>query len=99
MSFPTSSIEFCPVRTNIDWSQVQFSDYPNQEVQVADYSKVEYFQPSDSDEEQSDETGHNTNGHSRFLFFSLLILFTLFSSSSTRMLTTAQMDTLLMAVM
>lgn len=96
MSFPTSSIEFCPVRTNIDWSQVQFSDYPNQEVQVADYSKVEYFQPSDSDEEQSDETGHNTNGHSKF--FSPLV-FPQFFFSSTRMLTTAQMDTLLMAVM
>lgn len=68
MSFPTNSIEFCPVRANIDWSQVQYSDYPNQEVQVADYSKVEYFQPSDSDEEQSDETGQNGNGQSRCFF-------------------------------
>lgn len=97
MSFPTNSIEFCPVRTNIDpWSQVQFSDYPNQEVQVADYSKVEYFQPSDSDEEQSDEA----NGQSRFFF----LLFPVFISCLlllilTRMLTSTQMDTLPMAVM
>ena len=71
MSFPNNSIEYCPVRTNIDWSQVQFSDYPNQEVQVADYSKVEYFQASDSDEEQSsDEASHDANGQSK-IFLSL----------------------------
>ena len=87
MSFPNNSIEYCPVRTNIDWSQVQFSDYPNQEVQVADYSKVEYFQPSDSDEEQSDEAGQHANGQSRF--FSLLVVFCLFFFSSTRILTSA----------
>lgn len=99
MSFPNNSIEYCPVRTNIDWSQVQFSDYPNQEVQVADYSKVEYFQPSDSDDdEQSDEAGQHANGQSRFFPFSLLLSSLLFFSSS-RMLTSAQMDTLLMVVM
>lgn len=73
MSFPNSSIEYCPVRTNVDWSQVQFSDYPNQEVQVADYSKVEYFQPSDSDEEQSDEAGNNVNGQSKIFSFNFFI--------------------------
>lgn len=54
MSFPTDKIEYCPVLSNLDWSQIQFSEYPNQEVQVADYSKVEYFRPSDSEGEQSE---------------------------------------------
>ena len=68
MSFPNNSIEYCPVRTNADYSQIEFSDYPNQEVQVADYSKVEYFQPSDSEEEQSDEATH-ANGQSKIVIF------------------------------
>jgi hypothetical protein len=71
MSFPKSSVEYCPVRTNVDYSQIQFSDYSNQEVQVADYSKVEYFQPSDSEEDQSDEAGNGANGQSKFFFSSL----------------------------
>lgn len=65
MSFPNNSIEYCPVRTNVDYSQIQFSDYSNHEVQVADYSKVEYFQPSDSDEDQSDEAANGVNGQSK----------------------------------
>jgi hypothetical protein len=38
-------IEYCPYRTNIDWRNVQ----------VADYSQVEYFQPSGSEEEEVED--------------------------------------------
>lgn len=42
-------IEFCPTRTNIHYSQIQFADFNN--VQVADYSTVEYLKLSESDNE------------------------------------------------
>lgn len=63
MNSQIDSIEYCPVRANIDWSKIDFVEYPNQEVQVADYSKVEYFRPSDSEGEQSD--GATGNGGSQ----------------------------------
>lgn len=67
-------------------------------MQVADYSKVEYFQPSDSDEEQSDEAGNNVNGQSKnFYLFHFFFLKKIYISlalfpvdlNSTRMLTPA----------
>lgn len=52
MSYYPSQQMFRPVEANIDLSRLQFSDYSNQEIQVADYSKVEYLQQSDSEEEE-----------------------------------------------
>lgn len=46
---------FRPVEANVDLSQLQFSDYPNRDLQVADYSQVEFLSPSDSEEDESDE--------------------------------------------
>lgn len=46
---PPPAVEFCPTRTNIDYSQIQFADFNN--VQVADYSKVEYLKLSESENE------------------------------------------------
>lgn len=40
-------VDFCPYRTHIDWDNVQ----------VADFSQVQYFQPSDSEEERLEEQG------------------------------------------
>ncbi|PSR97677.1 hypothetical protein BD289DRAFT_84230 [Coniella lustricola] len=54
MSYPTQQI-FRPVEANVDLSQLQFSQYPNQHLQVADYSQIEFLQPSDSEEEMGDE--------------------------------------------
>lgn len=71
MSFPADNVEFCPVRTNVDWSNVQFSDYPNQELQVADYSNVKYFEPSDSDEEQGEDA---KDGKSACLVLFIIVL-------------------------
>lgn len=39
----------------MDLSRLQFSNYSNDGVQVADYSKVEYLVPSDSEEELDDD--------------------------------------------
>jgi len=49
-------VEFCPTRANIHHSQIQFADFNN--IQVADYSKVEYLKLSESeidDEVEEDE--------------------------------------------
>lgn len=54
MSYPTQQI-FRPVEANVDLSQLQFSQFPNRHLQVADYSQVEFLQPSDSEEEMGDE--------------------------------------------
>ena len=48
MSDP-DGIEYCPTRTDV-WSNVQFANY--NALQVADYSNVQYFQPSESEEEE-----------------------------------------------
>lgn len=55
---------FQPVEATIDYSQLQFSDYPNNGLQVADYSKVEYLEPSDS-EDEGDEMNY-THGDSKY---------------------------------
>lgn len=54
MSYPAQQT-FRPVEANIDLSRLQFSDYSNAGLQVADYSKVEFLVPSDSEEEDFDE--------------------------------------------
>lgn len=54
MSYYPSQQMFRPVEANIDLSGLQFSDYSNHGLQVADYSKVEYLQPSDSEEEEEE---------------------------------------------
>lgn len=46
---------FRPVETNVDLSRLQFSDYSNRGLQVADYSKVEFLVPSDSEEDEFDD--------------------------------------------
>lgn len=46
---------FRPVEADIDVSRIQFSNYSDQGLQVADYSKVEYLQQSDSEQEDFDE--------------------------------------------
>lgn len=45
---PGRGIDYCPYRTNIDYSGVQYSDF----------SHVQYYQPSDS-EEDGDNGGQN----------------------------------------
>lgn len=50
MSYSTQHA-FRPVEATVDLSQIQFADYPNRNVQVADYTQVEYLQPSDSEED------------------------------------------------
>lgn len=47
MSYPYE-ISYCPHRTNIAFSNVQFSDFSN----------VQYFQQSESEEEVELEEGH-----------------------------------------
>lgn len=54
MSYPAQQ-SFRPVEANVDLSRLQFSDYSNAGLQVADYSKVEFLQNSDSEEEEFDE--------------------------------------------
>lgn len=55
MNIPPPEVEFCPTRTNIDYSQIQFADFNN--VQVADYSKVEFLKLEDSENEINGEDG------------------------------------------
>lgn len=50
MSYPAQQT-FRPVEANVDLSRLQFSDYSNHTLQVADYSQVDYLVPSDSEEE------------------------------------------------
>lgn len=54
MSYPAQQT-FRPVEANLDLSRLQFSDYSNAGLQVADYSKVEFLSPSDSEEEEFDD--------------------------------------------
>lgn len=54
MSYPAQQ-RFRPVQANVDLSGLQFSDYSNHGVQVADYSNVEYLVPSDSEDEIDNE--------------------------------------------
>src|ERR1700761_5001467 len=51
-----ADIQYCPARANIAWNTIQFSPRSNR-VQVADYSKVKYFEPSDSSGDESDGEG------------------------------------------
>ncbi|KAK4122417.1 hypothetical protein N657DRAFT_576144 [Parathielavia appendiculata] len=58
MSLPGENVEFCPTRANLHWSQaqyahVEFADFNN--VQVAQYGEVKFFQPSDSEDENAPE--------------------------------------------
>jgi hypothetical protein len=48
-------VEFCPTRANLHLSQVDFADFSS--VQVANYSNVKYFQPSESENEAEIEEG------------------------------------------
>lgn len=59
---------FRPVEANIDLSRLQYSDYPNQGLQVADYSNIEYLKQSDSEEEMDDDAMNYTHGDSESLF-------------------------------
>lgn len=54
MSHPAQQM-FRPVEANFDLTRLQFSDYSNAGVQVADYTNIEFLQPSDSEEEEFDE--------------------------------------------
>ncbi|KAK4041799.1 hypothetical protein C8A01DRAFT_14491 [Parachaetomium inaequale] len=60
------SVEFCPTRTDLHWSQaqydrVEFADF--NQVQVAQYGEVKFFQqPPDSEDE-------NLNGEGESFFF------------------------------
>lgn len=54
MSYSTQHA-FRPVEATVDLSQIQFADYPNRDVQVADYTQINYLQPSDSEEEQEED--------------------------------------------
>lgn len=47
MSYPAQQ-RFQPLVATSDY-KVQFSSFPNQTLQVADYSKVQYLEPSDSE--------------------------------------------------
>ena len=70
MSIPGDDVEFCPTRTDLHWSQaqynrVEFADF--NQVQVAQYGEVKYFQPSpDSDEDVNEVEGE---GEGEFFFF------------------------------
>lgn len=59
MSYSTQHA-FRPVEASVDLSRIQFADYPNRDVQVADYTQVNYLQPSDSEEESEDDEDMNT---------------------------------------
>jgi hypothetical protein len=66
MSTPGEDVEFCPTRASLHWSQaqyntVEFSDFNN--VQVANYGEVKYFQPTGSDD------GNASGVNGEFLFF------------------------------
>ena len=61
MSIPGEDVEFCPTRTDLHWSQaqydqVEFADF--NQVQVAKYGDVKFFQPTDSE----DENANGVNG-------------------------------------
>jgi hypothetical protein len=51
MSDP-NDVEYCPSRAD-PWSQVAFQDF--NQVAVAQYGPVQYFQPSDSEAEGEDD--------------------------------------------
>lgn len=55
-------VSYCPTRTTAWSGEVAVSSYA--EPQYADYSKVEYFQPSDAEEDQRpvDQNGHGQDG-------------------------------------
>jgi hypothetical protein len=66
MSIPGEDVEFGPNWANLHWSQtqydhIQFADFNN--VQVAQYGEVKYFQPTDSEDENAPEV----NGESEYL--------------------------------
>lgn len=44
-----------PVEATVDLSRIQFADYPNRNVQVADYTQVNYLEQSDDGEDDEDE--------------------------------------------
>lgn len=44
-----NEVQFCPARTYVDYGQVQYADFSK--VAVQDFSNVQYFEPSDSDDE------------------------------------------------
>lgn len=66
MSYPNEDIEYCPTRANIDWSNIQFTDY-SKGVAVADFSNIKYFEPSDSEAEaeEEDQGEEEDNGQQR----------------------------------
>jgi hypothetical protein len=44
-----NEVQFCPARTYVDYGQVQYADFSK--ITVQDFSNVQYFVPSDSEEE------------------------------------------------
>lgn len=51
MGYATTQHAFRPVEANVNLDQLQFADYSNRDLQVADYTQVNYLEPSDSEEE------------------------------------------------
>lgn len=77
MSYSTQHA-FRPVEANVNLSQIQFADYPNRDVQVADYTQVNYLQPSDSEEELDEDEVMNYEDVERKLtpcFFFVFVFF------------------------
>jgi hypothetical protein len=48
-----NAVQFWPVRTYVDYGQVQYADFSR--IAVQDLSNVQYFVPSDSEEEEEDD--------------------------------------------
>lgn len=48
-------VQYCPVRTQINWSDVQFADF--NKVEVSRFSDVKYFEPTDSEADEPLEEG------------------------------------------
>jgi hypothetical protein len=70
MSYPAGEdVEFCPTRANLHWSQtqynrVEFADFNN--VQVAKYGEVKFFQPGTDSEDEAEAV--NGNGEGEFFY-------------------------------
>ena len=64
-------VQFCPARTYVDYGypQVQFADYSN--VAVQDFSKVQYFVPSDSEEDEEDTIEEGESSHGKHMTYDL----------------------------
>lgn len=73
MSYPNEDIEYCPTRANIDWSNIQFTDY-SKGVAVADFSNIKYFEPSDSEAEAEEEDQGEEGGSDHSIILPLILM-------------------------